>query len=407
MRIIPGTFLLRGARRFAVYNSSRKIAYPLSLNGSILLESLAAAKTRQARSTLSRVAFTSALTELTQCGIIEAGRESVSPVDLPHIDRIVKQRMSQVWFELTDSCNLTCQHCYAESSPKAPRGHELDYLKWQIITRKILSYGCDRITFIGGEPLIRSELILRLCEWIRNEGYTTELRIFSNLTLVDAVTKNIPAFKKYSISFGTSLYGMDAETHDKVTGNTGSHAKTLTSIRHLKDAGFNLFGGFYLDENMRRDSNEITNWLTSLRIDKFEIIAPSKVGRGVNLDWKAGMTGNRIPEPKSFSYATLQESISGHNCFSSVFAVRSDGSVMPCIMTRSSMLPNLLTKSMADLVNSEEYKRWSTITKDHIEGCKDCEFRYACFDCRPDAMGDNDGNMLAKPSCGYDPYEDV
>lgn len=38
--------------------------------------------------------------------------------------------------------------------------------------------------------------------------------------------------------------------------------------------------------------------------------------------------------------------------------------------------------------------------KDKIEGYKDCEFKYACYDCRPDSLTDN---VYAKPYyCTYD-----
>ena len=42
------------------------------------------------------------------------------------------------------------------------------------------------------------------------------------------------------------------------------------------------------------------------------------------------------------------------------------------------------------------------IQKDKIEGCKDCEFRYCCFDCRPNSLGKD---VLSKPwYCTYNPH---
>ncbi len=43
------------------------------------------------------------------------------------------------------------------------------------------------------------------------------------------------------------------------------------------------------------------------------------------------------------------------------------------------------------------------ITKDQVEVCKDCEFRYICTDCR--AITDDPANPLSRPSnCEYNPY---
>jgi radical SAM protein with 4Fe4S-binding SPASM domain len=39
-------------------------------------------------------------------------------------------------------------------------------------------------------------------------------------------------------------------------------------------------------------------------------------------------------------------------------------------------------------------------SKDKVEGCKECEFRYACYDCRPDSISND---IYAKPYyCTYD-----
>jgi hypothetical protein len=43
------------------------------------------------------------------------------------------------------------------------------------------------------------------------------------------------------------------------------------------------------------------------------------------------------------------------------------------------------------------------IKKDMIKKCRDCEFRYACTDCR--AYLEDPQDILSKPlKCGYDPY---
>ena len=43
------------------------------------------------------------------------------------------------------------------------------------------------------------------------------------------------------------------------------------------------------------------------------------------------------------------------------------------------------------------------LTKDKVDQCKDCEYRYACPDCRPDSLGED---KLAKPwYCLYNPYD--
>ena len=43
--------------------------------------------------------------------------------------------------------------------------------------------------------------------------------------------------------------------------------------------------------------------------------------------------------------------------------------------------------------------------KDHIDICCNCEYRYACFDCRPDAVS---SDIYAKPwNCTYNPLSGI
>lgn len=58
---------------------------------------------------------------------------------------------------------------------------------------------------------------------------------------------------------------------------------------------------------------------------------------------------------------------------------------------------NIQRHSLKEIINESI----RTLSKDHIETCKSCEYRYACFDCRPDSNG---ADKYAKPwYCSYDP----
>ena len=57
---------------------------------------------------------------------------------------------------------------------------------------------------------------------------------------------------------------------------------------------------------------------------------------------------------------------------------------------------NLKDDKLCNLIKREIQE----FNKDKIEGCKECELRYACSDCRPDSLTEN---IYAKPYyCTYD-----
>jgi len=63
-------------------------------------------------------------------------------------------------------------------------------------------------------------------------------------------------------------------------------------------------------------------------------------------------------------------------------------------------------ESFHDVIQNEEFKVKTSINKDQIAICQDCEFRYICTDCRAYLL-DQD-NPLSKPlKCAYDPYTGV
>jgi len=49
-------------------------------------------------------------------------------------------------------------------------------------------------------------------------------------------------------------------------------------------------------------------------------------------------------------------------------------------------------------------RQYWDLSYDKIEVCRDCEYRYACHDCRPLTYGPT-GELTAKSlHCSYDPY---
>src|SRR5439155_10216869 len=74
--------------------------------------------------------------------------------------RVPLRALETVWFNTGTLCNLTCQHCYIESSPKNDRlvylsaaeaGEYLDEIER-------LGLGTQLIGFTGGEPFMNPEL---------------------------------------------------------------------------------------------------------------------------------------------------------------------------------------------------------------------------------------------------------
>jgi SPASM domain peptide maturase of grasp-with-spasm system len=96
------------------------------------------------------------------------------------------------------------------------------------------------------------------------------------------------------------------------------------------------------------------------------------------------------------------EALQFNTCLNGKISVDADGEIRHCPSMRYS-LGNIRNTRLAGAVNDPRLAQMSRITKDQVEVCRDCEFRYVCTDCR--AYTRESGNPYSKPAkCSYDPY---
>jgi radical SAM protein with 4Fe4S-binding SPASM domain len=91
-------------------------------------------------------------------------------------------------------------------------------------------------------------------------------------------------------------------------------------------------------------------------------------------------------------------------CWGGKLAILDDGEVLPCVFARDWATGNVRQQELAEVLRGAALRDAWGFTKDRIDTCRDCEYRYACFDCRPLAMGMNGGRASAQThGCVYRP----
>ena len=94
----------------------------------------------------------------------------------------------------------------------------------------------------------------------------------------------------------------------------------------------------------------------------------------------------------------------GHGCWWDKITVIPNGQVIPCVMARKEICGDIKKQSLRQIVRGVNLQKLRGLSKDNIEICQDCEYRYACLDCRPLAREET-GNLYARGNnCSYDPY---
>lgn len=404
MRVSDQIHILSGVKKSAVYNLREGTVWAASDLEIGLLTWIATGREWAAyRFDVSKSEVLRSVREMREKGWLAAGIARKYDISLPRQKALeaLPNILSHVWLEMTDGCNLSCKHCYSNSSPQSDVSSELKEDGLVEIIHKLASLPIKTLTYIGGEPTLRLKEISHLATVVAGLLPTTQQRIFSNLAISGISAKLIPLAKQFSFQIGTSLYGTSAETHDSMTRLSGSWLRTTENIKRLIESDIDIFVGFHVPYLSEQKKLEPESWLNSLGVRNYRITQPSKVGRGKESDWKNIPQENK--QPKKMYFGDSGGWSDGHNCFKDHIAIAPNGTVRPCIMMRDISYGSLAEQSnLNEVFKSETFRKMSSLSKDKVDGCSVCEFRYGCFDCRPDAMNGSD-NLYRKPDCGYDP----
>ncbi|MDR2580612.1 MAG: radical SAM protein [Fibromonadaceae bacterium] len=324
-------------------------------------------------------------------------------VDNTKTNEFDKNSLKMIWLKLTSKCNYKCIHCYDEGGCNSTEELNLQEYK-NIIDTFSSNFKIDTIQLTGGEPLLRGKkVITELVDYISKKNINIE--IFSNLFFLDL--DYIKIFKKYKINVATSFYSQYENIFDEITKTKGSFKSVCNKIKLLKDHNIPIRTGIII---MNQNSNEHTtlrNWINNefgLTENKYpDIVRP--VGRGETkgvVPKKLFESKHHITKEKLYQniYKAKYNTIF-HSCWGDKLSVESNGDMTACIMSKV-IVGN--AKSTLDIVNLKKSYSYRFFTKDKVDTCKHCEYRYICFECR--AMCINvDNEQMTKPNfCTYNPY---
>lgn len=106
----------------------------------------------------------------------------------------------------------------------------------------------------------------------------------------------------------------------------------------------------------------------------------------------------------------ILEALNHNSCLHKKMGIDINGNIKNCPLMPESF-GNIHSSSLEEAFARSGFGKYWNLTKDHIEGCKDCEFRYIRTDCRAyteRSHFDKDNLDISKPlKCGYDPYTGV
>lgn len=179
-----------------------------------------------------------------------------------------------VAWNMTRTCNLTCQHCYMNSEPKDYQG-ELSTEEALGFIQSLADFKVPVLLFSGGEPLIRPDFFTLTEEAARLNIRPT---VSTNGTLIDRSTAQ--RLKDTGVGYvGISLDGLE-EVHDEFRRHKGAFKKALEGIENCVAVGQRVGLRFTINRHNYEDIPLMLDLMEEKNIDRICFYHLVYSGRG-------------------------------------------------------------------------------------------------------------------------------
>jgi MoaA/NifB/PqqE/SkfB family radical SAM enzyme/GT2 family glycosyltransferase len=286
----------------------------------------------------------------------------------------------EINYNITSKCNLSCKMC---DIPKMQSAGELDLKQIKKMIDHLKKAGIDRISFTGGEPLIRKD-IYEILQYAHKKNIRTFL--CSNGTLIneDTVKKIVP----YVSSVNISLDGTK-NIHEKLRGK-GNFDKAVRAIKLLKKHKIHTTIATVITKENYEDIPNLMKFVAGLGVDaiifqpfaknflikeksEFEfsqkdIINLRKIiNQILELSYKLKLNVNNSP----YNLINIPEYLSGRNNMvnngcsvpQNILSLSADGNLLPCWYIWDS-LGNVKNDKLQPMIKSDKLKKFTKLAED-------------------------------------------
>lgn len=314
-----------------------------------------------------------------------------------------KTKLPGVIFEMTTVCNLKCKYCYNYWKKDNSVDKNIEKIKpIKTLKQFMKSVKCNEVTFSGGEPTSNFDELLDCIMYAkaRNKRVT----IITNGTLLDK--EKIKVLSKLKVDlFEITINSYDKLIHERINGITGSHNKSLDTIKEVQKNGIEVVVPIVITKYNAKDIDKTLDFIYSLGVKRIminryniggdgcnkyeEILAPlselkeaykkcQKFAEKNNLTlYSLVCTPHCIINPKD--YSNIQFSNCSIHNFKRRYTLSRDGSIRYCNHSPE-ILGNVYQESLKQILGSDKLKKWENIEP---KFCSECNIKEDCqYGCR-------------------------
>lgn len=185
-----------------------------------------------------------------------------------------------IW-ELTQACDLECDHCRADAQPDRHPG-ELSTAEGKRLLAEAAAFGDGQLVVLsGGDPLKRDDVV-DLVEYGTGQGLRMTMTPSGTNSLTPGVVEDLADAGLQRMAL--SIDGADAASHDTFRGEEGSFEQTVDAARAAREAGLPLQVNTTVCASTVEDLPGIRDLTRALGAVLWSVFFLVPIGRGRVLD---------------------------------------------------------------------------------------------------------------------------
>jgi radical SAM protein with 4Fe4S-binding SPASM domain len=315
--------------------------------------------------------------------------------------------------QISNECLLDCSHCRNEalnsfcgcSIQNKTNGRRLEPDDIEEIIRTFSSHGLEEIVLQGGDPFL-SPIVLKKALLTAHRCKLPWITIYSNIYGI-IPRSIIEIIRKCDARIVVPIYSSTENIHDSITGIRGSFKQTTNNLMLLTKQKIPVLPTLHFssgDESTKGAREKLEKKL-GCPIHKSEFIYPkisNKMNSKVLITFRSIYRRKKATTIMSYSDYGINRSI--NRCLFGKIAITINGDILPCRAARKHKLGNYWeSPPILERIRLGEMDHYWFLTKDKIDTCRRCEYRYLCDDCLFLAHQISDTRISRNVFCAYNP----
>lgn len=183
---------------------------------------------------------------------------------------------------LTYSCNIKCRFCYASCTQSKKTSLDIEGFKKVL---DIIRYEAEvpSVSFTGGEPLLNKDLP-KLIKYASKKN-KMRVNLITNGTLI--TPRKAKELARMGLSSAqVSIESANSLEHDKITGVSGAHERSVAGLKALKEAGIIVHPHMTISSLNKDNLMKYPYFCKEIGADRFSANIVIPAGRGSDEELK-------------------------------------------------------------------------------------------------------------------------